>query len=88
MLSFKGHSGMCGEAEKTVPILGAAREIPIFCLIRHGAYLLFPYVGERQGSNLHSHTSGPLEHSLVNNSASRLLFQGSIRLEVCEKCIY
>lgn len=57
----------------------------IFCLISHGAYLLLPYFGEH---SQHSHTSRPLKHFLVNNSASILLFQGSIGLEVCEKCIY
>lgn len=31
-----------------------------------------------------THTSGPLQHSLGNNSASIGLFQGTIGLEVCE----
>lgn len=75
---------MRDKAEDTVTIPRVAEEIPLFCLIRHGALLRFPYIGECKDFHLHSLISRPLQHSLVNNLAGILLFQGSIGLEVCQ----
>lgn len=60
MLNFKGHSGICDKAEKTITISGFALRNPcVFCLIRPSAYLLFSYIGEHKRFYLHSYTSRP-----------------------------
>ena len=77
---------MCGKAEKTITVLRIDEEIlPNFLPNQTWCLSASPLFWR---TLQHSHTSRPLKHFLVNNSASTLLFQGSIGLEVCEKCIY
>lgn len=56
-------------------------------LIRPGACLLFPYVGEHEALAVHARTARPSEHSLVNNLAGMLPFPGSTGLEVRESAV-
>lgn len=86
-LNFKWHRSLCDEAEKTIAIPRVAWEIlynflPLSDMVPICSSLLLENIKILISIPT---PPGPLLHSIVNNLASILLFQGSIGLEVCER---